>query len=73
VMLGIFLNFTSIFSIGCFISAPYAFRAVRELRKNYEEAHSALVPAMASTVIYSRITSIALAISMIAPVFQRFD
>src|ERR671918_287841 len=73
IILGIFLNFTSIFSIGCFISAPYAFRAVRELRKNYEEAHSALVPAMASTVIYSRITSIALAISMIAPMFQRFD
>src|SRR5215204_5096835 len=72
-ILGIFLNFTTIFSIGCFISAPYAFRAVRELRKNYEEAHSALVPAMASTVIYSRITSIALAISMIAPMFQRFD
>jgi 1,4-dihydroxy-2-naphthoate octaprenyltransferase len=55
------------------MSAPYAFRAVRELRKNYEEAHSALVPAMASTVIYSRITGIALAISMIAPMFQRFD
>jgi 1,4-dihydroxy-2-naphthoate polyprenyltransferase len=73
IILGIFLNFTSIFSIGCFISAPYAFRAVRELRKNYEEAHSALVPAMASTVIHSRITSIALAISMIVPMFQRFD
>jgi 1,4-dihydroxy-2-naphthoate polyprenyltransferase len=73
IILGIFLNFTSIFSIGCFISAPYAFRAVRELRKNYEEGHSALVPAMASTVIHSRITSIALAISMIIPMFQRFD
>src|ERR671914_1900999 len=47
IILGIFLNFTSIFSIGCFISAPYAFRAIRELRKNYGEANTALVPAMA--------------------------
>jgi 1,4-dihydroxy-2-naphthoate octaprenyltransferase len=73
IILGIFLNFTSIFSIGCFISAPYAFRAIRELRKNYEEANTALVPAMASTVKYSRITGMALVISMIAPTLWRFD
>ena len=69
VILGIFLTYTTVYSIGCLLSAPYAFRAIWELRKNYGEENSALVPAMASTVKYSRITSIALAVSMILPTF----
>jgi 1,4-dihydroxy-2-naphthoate octaprenyltransferase len=67
VILGIFLGYTSVYSIGCLLSAPYAARAIRELRRSYGKENSALVPAMASTIKYSRITSIALAVSMIIP------
>jgi 1,4-dihydroxy-2-naphthoate octaprenyltransferase len=67
VILGIFLGYTSIYSIGCLLSAPYAARAIWELRRSYGKENSALVPAMASTIKYSRITSIALAVSMIIP------
>lgn len=67
VILGIFLGYTTVYSIGCLLSAPYAARAIWELRRSYGKENSALVPAMASTVKYSRITSIALAVSMIIP------
>jgi 1,4-dihydroxy-2-naphthoate polyprenyltransferase len=67
VILGIFLGYTTVYSIGCLLSAPYAARAIWELRRSYEKENSALVPAMASTIKYSRITSIALAVSMIIP------
>jgi 1,4-dihydroxy-2-naphthoate polyprenyltransferase len=66
VILGIFLGYTSVYSIGCLLSAPYAARAIWELRRSYGKENS-LVPAMASTIKYSRITSIALAVSMIIP------
>jgi 1,4-dihydroxy-2-naphthoate polyprenyltransferase len=67
VILGIFLTYTTVYSLGCLLSAPYAARAIWELRRRYGKDSSALVPAMASTVKYSRITSIALAVSMIIP------
>ncbi|MDQ4012313.1 MAG: prenyltransferase [Thermoproteota archaeon] len=67
VILGIFLGYTTVYSIGCLLSAPYAARAIWELRSSYGKENSALVPAMASTVKYSRITSIVLAVSMIIP------
>jgi 1,4-dihydroxy-2-naphthoate octaprenyltransferase len=67
VILGIFLGYTTVYSIGCLLSAPYAARAIWELRISYGKENSALVPAMASTIKYSRITSIALAVSMIIP------
>lgn len=67
VILGIFLGYTTVYSIGCLLSAPYAARAIWELRRSYGKENSALVPAMASTIKYSRITSIALAVSMIIP------
>lgn len=68
IMIGISINILNVFSIVCFASAPFALRAIRELRKNYEES-DALVPAMASTINYSRITSLALLFSMIVPMF----
>jgi 1,4-dihydroxy-2-naphthoate polyprenyltransferase len=67
IILGIFLAFTTVYSVGCLMSAPYALKAINELRRNYGDENSDLVPAMASTVKYSRITGIALAISMIVP------
>jgi 1,4-dihydroxy-2-naphthoate octaprenyltransferase len=67
VILGIFLGYTTVYSIGCLLSAPCAARAIWELRRSYGKENSALVPAMASTIKYSRITSIALAVSMIIP------
>jgi 1,4-dihydroxy-2-naphthoate octaprenyltransferase len=67
-MIGISINILNIFSIVCFASVPFALRAIWELRKNYEES-DALVPAMASTINYSRITSLALLFSMIVPMF----
>ena len=68
IMIGISINILNVFSIVCFASAPFALRAVRELGKNYEES-DALVPAMASTINYSRITSLALLFSMTVPMF----
>ncbi len=68
IMIGISINILNVFSIVCFASAPFALRAIRELGKNYEES-DALVPAMASTINYSRITSLALLFSMIVPMF----
>jgi 1,4-dihydroxy-2-naphthoate octaprenyltransferase len=67
VILGIFLAFTTVYSVSCLASAPCALKAIKELRKNYGEENSDLVPAMALTVKYSRVTSIALAISFILP------
>jgi 1,4-dihydroxy-2-naphthoate polyprenyltransferase len=59
-----------IFAVGCLVSIPYALKAIRELKKNYENSH-AVVPAMAATVNYSRVTSIFLAVSMMVPLFQQ--
>jgi 1,4-dihydroxy-2-naphthoate octaprenyltransferase len=67
ILIGICINFLSVYSIVCLVSTPYSLKAIRELRKNYEDS-DALVPAMASTVKYSRITSLALLISMMVPI-----
>jgi 1,4-dihydroxy-2-naphthoate polyprenyltransferase len=68
ILVGIFINFLSVYSIACLASTPYSLRAIRGLRKNYEDS-DALVPAMASAIKYSRITSLALLISMIVPIY----
>lgn len=69
IIMGTLAGFTSIYSVGCLVSTPYALKAIRELRKNYQNS-DALVPAMAATVNYSRITSLTLALSMTVPLFQ---
>jgi 1,4-dihydroxy-2-naphthoate polyprenyltransferase len=66
IMIGIIINILNVFSILCFASIPFAMRAINELCKHYEESE-ALVPAMASTINYSRITSLALLFSFIFP------
>jgi 1,4-dihydroxy-2-naphthoate octaprenyltransferase len=67
ILIGIFVNYLSMYSIACLASTPYSLRAIRELRENYEGS-DALLPAMASTIKYSRITSLALLISMLVPI-----
>jgi 1,4-dihydroxy-2-naphthoate octaprenyltransferase len=67
ILIGIFVNYLSVYSIACLASTPYSLRAIRELRENYEGS-DALLPAMASTIKYSRITSLALLISMLVPI-----
>ena len=66
IMIGIFINILNVFSILCFSSILFATRAINELNKHYEESET-LLPAMASTINYSRITSLALLFSFIFP------
>jgi 1,4-dihydroxy-2-naphthoate octaprenyltransferase len=68
ILIGISINFMSAYSITCLVSAPYALKAIRDLRRNYDDG-DALVPAMTATVNYSRITGLAMLITMIVPVF----
>ena len=70
IILGTLAGFTNIYSVGCLVSIPYALKAIRELKKNYENS-DAVVPAMAATVYYSRVTSLFLAVSMMVPLFQQ--
>ena len=70
IILGTLAGFTNIYSVGCLVSIPYALKAIRELKKNYENS-DAVVPAMAATVNYSRVTGLFLAVSMMVPVFQQ--
>jgi 1,4-dihydroxy-2-naphthoate octaprenyltransferase len=66
ILLGIFINVLNVFSILCLASIPFATRAIKELSKHYEES-DALVPAMASTINFSRVTCLALLFSLIFP------
>lgn len=64
IVAGILLGFTKIYSLVSLASIPFAAKAITSLRKNQESADR-LVPAMASTVTYSRITGFLLALSLI--------
>ena len=66
IMIGIFSNILNVFSILCLVSVPFSTRAINELNKHYEESET-LIPAMASTINFSRITSLALLFSFIFP------
>ena len=68
ILIGIFINFLSVYSIACLASTPYSLKAIRGVGRNYEDS-DALVPAMASAIKFSRITSLALLISMIVPIY----
>jgi len=61
---GIFLGFTKLYSLLCFASIPLAINSALLLRKEPYGVHK-MVPAMASTVTYSRITGFLLALSYI--------
>jgi len=62
IMAGIVSRYTTVFSGLCFLSIPFAVRAISEL-KNTNIWESELERAMASTVKYSRLTGSLLAIS----------
>jgi 1,4-dihydroxy-2-naphthoate octaprenyltransferase len=70
IILGALIGLTNIYSVGCLVSIPYALKAIKELKKNYDKS-DAVVPAMAATVNYSRVTSLFLAVSMMVPQFQQ--
>lgn len=64
IVAGIFLGFTKIYSLAGFASLPFAIKAISAMRKDHESVAS-LVPAMSSTVMYSRITGFVLAASLL--------
>jgi 1,4-dihydroxy-2-naphthoate octaprenyltransferase len=64
IAVGILLGYTKLFSLISFISIPVAVSAIRQLKENNQKAEK-LVPAMTTTLLYSRITGISLAISLV--------
>ncbi|HET7337590.1 MAG TPA: prenyltransferase [Candidatus Nitrosotalea sp.] len=64
IAVGILLGFAKVYSLAAFASIPFAAKAVASLRKEKENPHG-LVPAMSSTVMYSRITGFVLAASLL--------
>ena len=64
IVAGVFLGFTKVYSLAALASLPFAAKAITLLRKNAEDVEK-MVPAMASTVTYSRITGFVLAVSLV--------
>ena len=61
---GIFFGLTKVYCLICFVSMPLAIRSALSLRKDPQSTDN-IVPAMASTVTYARITGFLLALSYI--------
>ena len=61
---GIFFGLTKVYCLICFVSMPLAIKSALSLRKDPQSIDK-IVPAMASTVTYSRITGFLLALSYI--------
>jgi 1,4-dihydroxy-2-naphthoate octaprenyltransferase len=61
---GIFLSYAKIYSIVCFVSIPLAVRVINNIQK-YCDCIDKLVPLMAATALYARITGIVLAITLL--------
>jgi 1,4-dihydroxy-2-naphthoate polyprenyltransferase len=61
---GVLLGYTKLYSLISFLSIPLAVSAIRNLDENHEKIEN-LVPAMTTTLLYSRITGILLAISLL--------
>ncbi|HEX2231578.1 MAG TPA: prenyltransferase, partial [Nitrososphaeraceae archaeon] len=64
ILIGILLGYTKLYSLISFISIPVAVSAIRELKENSQKVEK-LVPAMTMTLLYSRITGISLAVSLL--------
>jgi 1,4-dihydroxy-2-naphthoate octaprenyltransferase len=64
IVAGIFLGFTKVYSLISLASVPLAIKSVLQLRNKPEYIES-IVPAMASAVMYSRITGVLLALSFL--------
>jgi 1,4-dihydroxy-2-naphthoate octaprenyltransferase len=65
IIAGPILGMTKIYSLFCFISLPFAIKASSRLIKDQNTLEGSLVPAMSSTVAYSRITGVILAASFL--------
>ena len=61
---GVLLGYTKLYSLISLVSIPFATRAIRYLDENNEKFEN-LIPAMTTTLLYSRITGILLAISLL--------
>lgn len=61
---GILFGFTKIYSLASLASIPFAAKSIMSLRKSQQSVDK-LVPAMASAVMYSRITGFLLALSLL--------
>jgi len=64
IIAGIFLGFTKVYSLVSLGSIPFAAKSILLLTKD-QQSLKFLIPAMASTVAYSRITGFLLALSLI--------
>jgi 1,4-dihydroxy-2-naphthoate polyprenyltransferase len=64
IAVGILLGYTKLYSLISFVSIPVAVRAMIQLEENNQKVEK-LVPAMTTTLLYSRITGILLAISLL--------
>ena len=64
IVVGILLGYTKLYSLISFVSIPVAVRAIKQLEENNQKVEK-LVPAMTTTLLYSRITGILLAISLL--------
>jgi 1,4-dihydroxy-2-naphthoate polyprenyltransferase len=61
---GIIFGYLRIYSLATLVSVPFAIRAIKRIGKSYEDADK-LVPVMAATVAYSRVTGLILAASLL--------
>jgi 1,4-dihydroxy-2-naphthoate octaprenyltransferase len=64
IAVGIFLGFTKIYSVISFASIPFSVKSILLLRNSTESVEK-MVPTMATTVRYSRITGFLLALSFV--------
>lgn len=64
IVVGIFLGFTKIYSLISLASLPFAIKAVTFLKKDQESIEK-VVPAMSSTVTYSRVTGFLMAVTLL--------
>lgn len=64
IVAGIFLGYTKIYSLASLVSLPLAIKAIAAVRKDHDSIPS-MVPAMSSTVMYSRVTGFVLAASLL--------
>jgi 1,4-dihydroxy-2-naphthoate octaprenyltransferase len=64
IAIGIPLGYTKVYSLASLASVPLAIKAVSALRRDHESTQG-LVPAMGTTVTYSRITGFVLAASLL--------
>ena len=63
IVTGIFVGYTKIASIICFVSIIFALKAITELKRFYEKVDK-LEPGMSATIMYSRIVGFSMALSM---------